>query len=293
RIVPNAEEARIEGGKYRTRIPGQQKHQLEARAKKNKITLATLLYSAWAILLQKYTYSDDVVFGTTVSGRSAKLKGIENIVGLFINTLPLRVTYRPGENTTAFLARVNRELQEREHYETAPLVKIREYSAVGMDEEMFDSVVVIENYPLEVPVKRKKLPLTVETYAIEETLHYSLGVSVSLFDEDIDVTVHYDKTQFEKEKIEAIAGHFTNILTDLEAVSGGIGELEMLAPAEKEEIRRQFNRKAAPYTGAKTIHELFVEQVRRTPHRTAVVEVNYETHHTADKNEGQGVGNRT
>ena len=75
--------------------------------KARRTTLACLLYSAWGILLQKYNNSPDVVFGTTVSGRSAKVRGIEEMVGLFINTLPLRIRTGPGETVETLLSKVD------------------------------------------------------------------------------------------------------------------------------------------------------------------------------------------
>ena len=99
------------------------KSELERFVKRDKLTLASLLYSVWGILLQKYNNTDDVVFGTTVSGRSAKVQGIEEMVGLFINTLPLRVQSNPGEKIEDLLYKIDNALQQREEHEAASLIK--------------------------------------------------------------------------------------------------------------------------------------------------------------------------
>jgi NRPS condensation-like uncharacterized protein len=92
------------------------REELENFVQVQKITLASLLYSAWGILLQKYNYSKDVVFGTTVSCRSGALKRIENTVGLCINTIPLRIKTNSNEKTADFLERMYRDLQDREDF---------------------------------------------------------------------------------------------------------------------------------------------------------------------------------
>ncbi|MFC2146223.1 condensation domain-containing protein, partial [Acidobacteriota bacterium] len=97
-------------GKYHMRLSREYKNKIEVFVKKHKITLAALFYSTWGILLQKYNNSDDVLFGTTVSGRSAKLEGIEDMVGLFINTLPLRVKQNSAATVTDILSQVNHML---------------------------------------------------------------------------------------------------------------------------------------------------------------------------------------
>ncbi|HLP48095.1 MAG TPA: condensation domain-containing protein, partial [Candidatus Kapabacteria bacterium] len=93
------------------------KSKLENLGKNNRFTLAPIFYTAWGILLQKYCGSRDVIFGTTVSGRSAGIKGIENMVGLFINTVPLRVPLLPDFKLIDLIAHVEKELQIRKEFE--------------------------------------------------------------------------------------------------------------------------------------------------------------------------------
>ena len=114
-------------------LSSEKKSLLDNFVKKHKITIATFLYGAWGRLLQKYTDSNDVIMGTTVSGRSAKIAGIEEIVGLFINTVPLRVRTKTnggsseGGSILEMLVHLNDELQTREAFENTPLLKIKEY----------------------------------------------------------------------------------------------------------------------------------------------------------------------
>ena len=93
--------------------------QITEFAKQNNLSPATLFYAAWGILLQKYGNSNDVVFGTTVSGRTQKLKGIQNIVGLFINTIPLRIKAGSDSTIKALIDMVQADLHNREDFECA------------------------------------------------------------------------------------------------------------------------------------------------------------------------------
>ena len=91
---------------YQVILPTKVNKRLDLFTRKYKVTTASVLYSAWGVLLQKYTNNDDVLFGTTVSGRSANIKDIETIVGLFINTLPLRVTTHDCETDISLICRI-------------------------------------------------------------------------------------------------------------------------------------------------------------------------------------------
>ena len=92
--------------------------------------MASYLFSAWGILLQKYNNCHDVIFGTVLSGRSARLKGIEETVGLFVNTLPLRVQTCLHDKITDLLHRIDNALTVREPYEATSLVDIKKYSQI-------------------------------------------------------------------------------------------------------------------------------------------------------------------
>ncbi len=190
-------------GCYKIKISKGVKDSFQNFIKKHKITFASLVYSAWGILLQKYTNTKDVVFGTTVSGRSASLKGIEDIVGLFINTLPLRIRSYASEKVVDLVNRTNDTLREREGYEGTSLVKIKEYSEINYSQELFDSIVVVENYPLDLNCQfpLRKRGLTVHPESMVEMTHYDLTVVVSLLFDNIDVHFIYNSDLFKEATI--------------------------------------------------------------------------------------------
>jgi iturin family lipopeptide synthetase B len=192
---PQEEKGASHYSNYQLRFP---KDTLEDFVKEYKITLASLLYGSWGILLQKYNNSGDVVFGTTVSGRSGAgassggLPGIEECVGLFINTVPLRIKAGSEDGITAFLGKLNRELRDREDFEGTSLVDIKDYSELGSEEELFDTIVVIENYPLEKSLaERTAGGLAIAGYSMYERTHYDFTLIINVID-DVEANFYYN-----------------------------------------------------------------------------------------------------
>lgn len=109
------------------------------------MTLSTVLQSAWAVLLGRLLGRDDVVFGTTVSGRPPEIPGIESIVGLFINTLPVRVRLDLSESWSALAARLQEEQTALSAHHHLGLAEIQQHTGLG---ELFDTLMVYENFPV-------------------------------------------------------------------------------------------------------------------------------------------------
>ena len=270
-------------GKYRTRLHKHIKNKIETFAGKHRITLAALFYSTWGILLQKYNNSDDVFFGTTVSGRSAKLEGIEDVVGLFINTLPLRVTQNPAVTVTEMLNQVDHTLKAREEYESTSLVDINQYCQLDNNGELFDSLVVLENYPLDSRLRLKNSEISVDSYSMVEVTNYDLTVEIVVF-EEIDIDFVYTRECFEPVIIENLSGHFCRLLeTIITDPTQKVHKIGILSKKEKQQLLVDFNDTVADYPRDKTLHELFTGQVEQTPDSTAVVgpaRVKYRTYMT-------------
>ncbi|NIM13014.1 MAG: amino acid adenylation domain-containing protein [Candidatus Aminicenantes bacterium] len=244
---------------------------LEVFARNKRVTLAAVFYTAWGILLQKYCDSGDVVFGTTVSGRSAGIKGIEDMVGLFINTLPLRVRSGPGVKITDVLTGIENLLQEREEFENTPLVDIRDYSALPGSGSLFDTMVAIENYPLGSRLIPQGSLLSVHSYSISEMTHYDLTVGIIPFN-DIEIKFSFRRELFEKETIENLSCHFKGILGNIIGNPGAeLSRLEIITSEEKKRVLYEFNDTAAEYPKGNSLHGLFAQQVERTPDNIAVI----------------------
>jgi non-ribosomal peptide synthetase component F len=208
----------VNTGQFLYPFPAGLQQRLDSFARQQKITLSSLLTSAWGLLLQKYHHVDDVIFDTTVSGRGAKIKGIEDMVGMFINTLPLRVHTRTGERICDLLARQYEETQQRETHENTPLADINEYVEIAgrgeKEKTLFDSVVVLENYPLDKQLMQEKGKLTVDSYTISGMTQYDVTLIITIFD-DIELNITFNKDLFSEEILKQISLQFIAILEDI------------------------------------------------------------------------------
>ena len=121
---------------------------LQALARRHQLTLNTLFQGAWALLLSRYTGQEDVVFGATVSGRPPVLAGVESMVGLFINTLPVRVQVSPQAGLIPWLHALQAQQFETRQYEHSPLVQVQGWSDVPRGMPLFESLLGFQNYPV-------------------------------------------------------------------------------------------------------------------------------------------------
>ena len=117
-------------------------------ARQQKLTVNTVVQGAWSLLLSCYSATEDVVFGATVSGRSAGLPGIESMVGLFINSLPVRVHVSPRRSLVEWLRELQGQQVTLREYEHTPLFEIQKWSEVPAREPLFNTLLVFENNPL-------------------------------------------------------------------------------------------------------------------------------------------------
>jgi hypothetical protein len=179
--------------------------------KERRVTLAALLYCTWGLLLYKYRQTRDILFGTTVSGRKAGLEGIEEIVGLFINTVPLRMRVRPDGEVLTLLLEVYRSLQVREEYESTSLVDIKRYGGINPRAGLFDSIVVVENYPLRRSLTGSGHLLTVTAYSMFEKANYDLNIVIDPGC-PIAVKIIYNAAVYPVAAIKKIERHFQEIL---------------------------------------------------------------------------------
>lgn len=245
--------------------------QLDGLSKESKVTLAAILYSAWGLLVMMYTNSRDVVFGTTMSGRSARIEGIEEMVGLFIGTLPFRLTAGTAESILSLLQRTEREMLERDAFGHSALADIKRFCGLDVRQELFDTLVVLENYPLDRTLTTDSMLLTPGPFHMKESAHYDLTVSISVFD-GIRVNLTFDTTRLDPGDIRRIGVYYNRILSCMTAFPGrGLEEIEILTEDEKQQILEQFNDSQQQYPRDKTIPQLFREQAEKFGERCSVI----------------------
>ncbi|MCP4217864.1 MAG: amino acid adenylation domain-containing protein [bacterium] len=260
-----------EGGDVLFKISKQDKDRMEAVVRENKLTLAALLNTAAGVLLQIYGNTDDVALGTVVSGRGGKIKGIEEMVGLFINTLPLRVQTAPHETAGQLLEKVNTALQRQKIFENTPLLKIKEYAGLRSGDEMFDVIVAVENYPLDTEAIGESCDLSVSGWHMEEKSEYDLNIAVMLTAE-MEFHFTYNAACFSVDDIHSM---FTHLKRIMELVSRNpqleVSQLDIMSQEERRRVLFEFNAAGTDYPRDAVIYDLFMEQVEKTPDGIAVI----------------------
>ncbi|WP_413003710.1 amino acid adenylation domain-containing protein [Paenibacillus sp. 1P03SA] len=243
-----------------------------------EVTQAALFYTAWGILLQHYTNSDDVLFGTTVSGRNTIIPGMEQMVGLFINTLPFRMTAGPDKLLPGLLAEVNASIQASEEHANTSLTDIKTYGGLRAEGNPFDTLVVVENYPLDEVVTSTDGPLVLEPHHIEEETEFDLTLRITVA-EKLEITFSYNKQAYPENTIKKLAHHYLYILEQITQVSTQVTayretrlkDIGILTHEEREQILL-FNLTTSNYPSEKSVHELFEEQALLSPDSLAVTD---------------------
>ncbi|HWM91382.1 MAG TPA: amino acid adenylation domain-containing protein [Thermoanaerobaculia bacterium] len=241
---------------------------LEELAHRLQVTLNTLVQGAWALLLSRYAGTSDVVFGAVVSGRPAELPGAESIVGLFINTVPVRVEIPEQEPASAWLARLQAGQTGLHQHQWTPLPRVQALSEVPAGEPLFGSLLAFENYPVDPSVSERLGDLRIVDVESGEHTNYPLTLTV-MARGDLSVRLVADR-RYEPATADRLLAHLENLLGALAAdPERPPAALPMLSEDERRQILVDWNRTASPFP-AVSIPELFAEQAALTPEAVAV-----------------------
>ncbi|CAH1202642.1 Plipastatin synthase subunit B [Paenibacillus plantiphilus] len=269
-----------EEGEYRQEqrefaIGPQLTEQLNRMARGCGTTMNSLFQALWSVLLGKYNRTDDVAFGSVVSGRPSEVAGIESMVGLFINTVPVRVVLEKGMTFGELLSRIHSGAVEMESHSYLPLYEVQNQSA--LKGALLDHIMIFENYPLGKDAEGDSAEAAIGFQAhvdrVFEQTNYDFNVIVSPGDE-LSVKFSYNANRFESAIVDRIEGHLRGLIaqiTDNPAVE--LSRLEVVTGEEKRQLMEGFNMTAKDYGASELLplHALFEEQASLTPELTAVV----------------------
>lgn len=242
---------------------------LSALARSTQTTVNTLLQAAWSYLLARYSGDDTVVFGTTVSGRPADLPGVESMVGLFINTLPVVVTVPNDSPIETWLQTLHQQQHARNTYSYIPLADLQRERGIS---PLFDSLLVFENYPVDrLREQRDEVDpaaLRVVGSASVEATNYPLSITASLSD-CLHVKLTYQPAQLSQAQVERLGQQLLRVLQQLDSATH-VGELSLLSAAETQQALTALQGPRVAYPDT-CLHTQFEAQVTRTPDAIAVV----------------------
>jgi surfactin family lipopeptide synthetase C len=243
---------------------------LKSLAKEHRLTVNTILQGAWALLLSRYSGQDDVLFGATSAGRPPNLVGSESMVGLFINTLPVRVQVAANESLIPWLQTLQSQQIEAQQYEYTPLIQVQQWSDVAKDSPLFASILVFENYPVDTAIAEFGIEMAIEETQSVESTSYPLTISAGLRDE-LSLEILYERG-FDAATVKGILRHLAHLLEQfITNPEANLVDLSILTTAEKQQILIDWNNTQVNYQDNLCIHQLFEQQVAKTPDAVAVI----------------------
>ncbi|MGW1978275.1 amino acid adenylation domain-containing protein [Streptomyces sp. NPDC001889] len=254
------------------RLPQHLTERLTALARAHGVTLNTVVQTAWGLLLSRLTGRRDVVFGATVSGRSPLLPGVETIVGLLINTLPVRVRTDPAETVAELLVRVQAEQAALMDHQHLGLADIQRITGTG---ELFDTLTVFESFPFDadaITAAQRGAGLTAASTTRPIATHYPLTLMVEPGPGGTGLLLKHRPDTFDRAAAETVLDRFQRVLVAIADDPGArCSRLDVLSPGERRELLRPAAEAPAPPPGA-TLPALFEERAAGAPGRVAVVD---------------------
>jgi len=246
--------------------------ELSGLARRYKVTLSTLLQGMWALLLSRYSGQRDVIFGVPVSGRRGELQDVERQVGLFVNTLPMRVAIDFEALISEWLLQIQSHQSELFEYQYSALADVHRWSEVPPTTALFDCVFAFESYDMGAfrgaHVSRT---LQISDLRSEDPTHYPLTLHFGASDE-LMLSLSYAVDSFDRAAVDQLVGQLRMLLQNLLASpSARLKNLWALGEDERRQLLREWNQTTVAYPRDRCVHELFSERAALRPGAIAVV----------------------
>jgi len=290
-------------GEHRTeqqnRLSLEQTAQLRTFAQQHQLTLNTLIQGAFGLLLSRYCDQDDVVFGATCAGRPPSIPGAEAMVGLFINTLPVRVRVPEDIEVILWLQQLQGDRATASAYEYSSLMDVQTWSELPAGQSLFDCLLVVENYPVDADMLAGQSALSLTDVRFIEWTHFPLTLLVST-GERLSLTAKYSQNRVTDDAIHRLLTHLETLLLGL-TTHTQLRDVPLLTAAEQAQIHL-WNQTATDYPLDRTLPELIEAQVELTPDAVAVIfkdetltysDLDTQAHHLAHHLQSLGIGPET
>ena len=255
----------------RITISGKEMTALKALTTSTQTTMNTLVELAWGLVLQIYNRQDDVVFVKVVSGRNNASEGVEDVVGLFINSVPVRVRTPKGTTVIQALQALQQQAAETNEWDFCPLSVIQQQSDLGAD--LFQSIVAFENYDSEVDLSNASMPFqTKMVYAKEESINDLTLTAYADGDNELTVNLEFDPMKYRKGEIEQVMSVMRQMLQNMaEQPDADVSTLPPLTKQDCVALAKLGLGETMSYDATQTLVDLFAEQARKTPDNTCIV----------------------
>jgi amino acid adenylation domain-containing protein/FkbM family methyltransferase len=274
KIAPKGLKKQLRFSKERTRA-------LTDVGKSKNVTVNDIFQTIWALILAKYTNSNDVVYGNVVSGRPADIDGMDRCLGLFINTIPVRLTIEDSNTFLELVTKIHEDSLDSLPHHYNSLAEVQNKSA--LKSELIQHVIAFENYPLSTVDEKKEQEGFLEIFNIDafDQTNYEFDIDVEL-GEEIEVTFFYNPSSYNTKFVERLSDSFNHLATQfINNPEIKVTDLEFVNEANTNELLFEFNGSAIDLENTDPINVRFEEYASKYPEETAVIHES--THFTYDK----------
>lgn len=271
--LPGHGSSNTAGGVLEIRVPleAELAGQLRDMVRRERLTLATVLQGAWALLLARHAGQEDVVFGTVLSGRPPELPDVENMVGLFLNTVPLRAQVPPAMVLRDWLHAMQNTHRLREKHGYMALADILRQGGVQPGESLFETLLIVENFPLtmEGAFGSGSSGLSLSDTGSYERTHYPLTLRIFPGEETV-LSLTIDPGRICRKEAERLLVQFRRLLSTFASCPDArLGEISLLDAEERQALLDLGRGPETP--PVPPVHELVEAQTKANPERTALV----------------------
>lgn len=239
----------------------------------SEITLSALLRTAWAMLLSRYTGETRVMFGCAVSGRPPLLDGVESTAGLFINSLPCVVSLAAEQPIVDLLQRVMDEQLLDEEYGFLPLPTIQKSVGGQADDTLFESLLVVENFPLNSTAFESSDEFTPTITDVHGTGTNNIPLNIVVYPgAQLKIDLAYQNSLFSAEEAGDTLGYLLNLLTQFaEHPRSRVRDFSLMDESTKQKILADWNETRLDVPDTATVYERFASTLHHTNELTPAV----------------------
>ena len=259
-------------GELLFRLPADATAKLRELARAQDVTLNTALQAAWAVVLSRYTGEEDIVFGAVRACRHIPVDGVGSIVGLFINTVPVRVAVAPEARIGEWLQQLRETWIAMRDHEHTPLMKVQQWSDVAPGQPLFDTLFNFQEPSWDASLRMLGGKWEQREWDIRGQPNYPIAIDAS-GGANVLVRMVYDRRRFADDAVSRLAGHFRVVL---EALAAGtcetVGELPVLTSHERKQILIDWNRTARDFPRTRCVHHFVEGHASAAPTRIAVAD---------------------
>lgn len=270
RVVPEENAPGADYAMESLALPQAASAALAGFVRQQQLTINSVVMGAWALLLGKYSGDKEIIFGSTVSGRPPSLAGSESMIGLFINTLPVRAQIRAEMPLLDWLRELQLMQAESREYEYSSLTQIKGWSQMPADSPLFENILVFENYPVAEELNSTPLSFRISDLDFFARTNYPLTL-VCAPGEQITFNFAYECAKFSRRDIRKLLERLVSLIEQILArPQQKVADLTFLDAAEIRQQLVEWNTTAGDFRRDQCLHQLFEEVVRQYPDNRAL-----------------------